>query len=395
VERRTGLVAPTLATYGIATAVLVLLAPVGTWPVACVGAVACGAIVDLALWPRVPHRRVVAALQSLGVVGATMTTWALLAVEVPEVVGVAMLAGCVGSGLVRSELRMPSLVVAGCAVAVGVWLGVPAAGSWSVGEPTAQTPGMIASNGIDVSMDTHAFLLQQGVAILKGDGHTAEAGFFLSEDPSAPVRRTPLGAATGEHESYLWRMQTGARDADRKLKASSMPDHFFNWWTHSGKGLIAGPSAATWAEEQFTRAVNDWQRGDRASASYHLGAAAHLVDDACAPPHSAPVVPNHRAFENWVMSRQKAWTVNRGGIYQGDFRTSTGHGGDEWSSAHTRGWVDECAHRAAGFIVNAAQAPPDGNSLGSYGSTGRLLATTQRLTAGYLDFFLTTVGGPR
>ena len=86
-ERRTGSVATTMATYGTATAMLLLLAPVGTWPVACAGALTFGVVVDLALWRRAQHRLVVTVLQTLGVVGATMTTSGLLAVEIPGVVG--------------------------------------------------------------------------------------------------------------------------------------------------------------------------------------------------------------------------------------------------------------------------------------------------------------------
>jgi len=383
------------AAYGLATTVLVLLAPVGQWGVACACSAVGGVVVDLTVWRRTPPRLRELVAQAVAVLAATITTPTLLAVESPGVVAFSLLAGATLSALVRSGLRLPTFGAAVAALAVAGWLSVPAAGSWSVGEPRTSTPALVASNGIDVSVDTHAFLLQQGVAVLEGDGRAAGAAFFRSEDPNAPLRRTPQGVVTTRHESYLWRMQTGARDADRSLKASAMPDHFFNWWTHSGKGSIAGRSAATWAEEQFSLAVAAWEGGDQSAAAYHLGAAAHLVDDACAPPHASPFVPNHRAFENWVMARQSTWAVSSGGIYRGDFRVTTGHGGDEWSSAHTRGWVDECAHRAAGFIVNAAQAPPDASSLGSYGGTRPLLETAQRLTAGYLDFFLSSVGGPR
>jgi phospholipase C len=273
---------------------------------------------------------------------------------------------------------------------------VAGAGAWSVDEPGATDPRMVAGNGIVVDVDTHAFLIQQAAVILRNDHRPGIADFLTSPDPTAPLRRTANGRPTAVHEDYLWRMQLGARDADRKLKAKDMPDHFFNWFTHSGKGLIAGPSAATWAEQQYTLAAQAWETGDKAPAMYHLGAATHLVDDACAPPHESLFVPNHRAYENWMMTRQNSIAVTRGGIYQEEFRVRTGHGGPEWSSSHTRGWVDECSHRAAELVINTAQRPPgDPASGGAYDNTFTQFRDTQRLTAGYVAFFFDSVGGPR
>jgi hypothetical protein len=262
---------------------------------------------------------------------------------------------------------------------------VAGAGAWSVDEPAPTDPLMVAGNGVVVSVDTHAFLLQQAAIILRNDGRTAAADFLNAEDPAAPFATNPDRSRSSTHESYLWRAQLGARDADRVLKKQQMPDHFFNWWTHSGKGLIAGPSAATWAEQQFALARKLWASGDRSAAMYRLGAAAHLVGDACAPPHASPYVPNHRSYEEWVVARQDAEAVTRGGIYREDFRATTGHGGDEWSSAHTRGWVDECAHRSAELIFDTAQPPPD-DPVGAtqYVNTMDNFKDAQRLTAGYL-----------
>jgi hypothetical protein len=277
-------------------------------------------------------------------------------------------------------------------------LGVVAgAGAWSVDEPGASDPRMVDGNGVVVDMDTHAFLIQQGAAILAGDGHVDVVKFLNSPDPTAPVSHAKRGAsprATREHESFLWRMQLGARDADRVLKHPLMPDHFFNWWTHSGKGLVAGPSGATYAEQQFSDAVASWQRGDRSAAMYHLGAATHLVDDACAPPHEFFLVPNHRAYEERMLQIQDQLGVDRGGVYQADFRVHSGHGGPEWSSAHTRGWVDECAHRAADIVINTAQPTPADPTSGRLDGTFEQFRDTQRLTAGYIQFFFDSVRGP-
>jgi hypothetical protein len=269
------------------------------------------------------------------------------------------------------------------------------AGAWSVDEPAPSAPAMVAGNGVVVADDTHAFLIQQGAVILRHDGRAAVADFLATPDPTAPLQRTTAGSMRQYRETYLWRVELGSRDADRVLKKRAAPDHFFNWWTHSGRGLIAGTSAATWAEQQFSLAVQSWRTGDRANAMYHLGTATHLVDDACAPPHASQYVPDHRAYEEWVVAWQAQFAQTGGGIYRTDFRVRGGHGGREWSSSHTRGWVDECAHRAAELIVNTAQPPPeDPSGTTPYSNTMQHFRDAQRLTAGYLAFFFETVGGP-
>lgn len=311
-----------------------------------------------------------------------------------DVVGlVAWWVGATAAAAVRS--RRPLLAAAASlgGVALASVATVTGAGAWSASEFTLGTTAqMKAGNGVVEAVDTHAFLIRQGVRILSHDGHRTVGDFLRSPDPGAP--RIPAGQpGAGEHEPYYWRIQLGSRDADGKLKATLMPDHFFNWWTHAGKGTVAGSSGATWAEEQFAQAVKLWQHGRRSRAMYHLGAATHLVDDACAPPHASPFVPEHRAYEEWILPRQAQYAVSSGGIYRADFRVEEGHGGEEWSSSHTRGWLDECAHRAAGLQINTAQPPPDDpTGAGAYGGTIAHFKDTQRLTAGYLVFFFQTVG---
>jgi len=325
---------------------------------------------------------------------AVTATAVLVVVPLDPVVPACLTAGGLLGVAVATGRRAAAAATASLLAGATAFGSVAGAGAWSVDEPPPGDPRMVAGDGVVVSMDTHAFLVQQGERILRNDGRTAVANFLESPDPLAPWRHDRSGNRLEERENYLWRMQRGARDADRSLKPE-MPDHFFNWWTHSGKGLIAGPSAATWAEQQFADAVHDWRVGNRDMAMYRLGAATHLVDDACAPPHESEFVPNHRAYEEWVLARQASWAVDRGGVYQADFRVDRGPGGAEWSSAHTRGWVDECAHSAAALVVNTAQPPPgDPLSDGAYGRTRAHFALTQRITAGYIAFFFDSVGGP-
>ena len=331
----------------------------------------------------------------LGAVAAIWPIGRVLEIPVDAVLLLSFTVGAAADAAIRStRTRLVGVVLVPALIAASLVGSVAGAGAWSVDEPGPTDPHVVAGNGVVVRLDTHAFLIQQAAVILRTDGRTDVARFLTSPDPTAPFRRTSTGRVTGVREDYLWRMELGARDADRKLKKVQMPDHFFNWFTHSGKGLIAGPSAATWAERQFAFAVTAWQAGDRATAMYHLGAATHLVDDACAPPHEFLLVPNHRPYENWMLARQRTLAVTGGGIYQKDFRVTSGHGGPEWSSAHTRGWVDECSHRAAELVVNTAQPPPDDpTSGGAYDDTFTHFRDTQRLTAGYIAFFFDSAGG--
>ena len=376
------------ASVGVSAATMLLVQGMLGRPLLCVATACAGGLLSVAAVTGLVGRRPVGLVAGIvaPLVAALLTGWLLVVPVVPVVVIVHAIAFAAGWALVRGHRR----VALGGAVALPLVTSaamVAGAGAWSVDDPTSASAG---EHGIVVSRDTHAFLVQQGAAILAADGHADIAAFLATPDPKAPTR------ADGTREPYLWRIQTGARDADRVLKSKEMPDHFFNWWTHSGKGLIAGTSAATWAEQQFAKATKAWQAGDRSEAMYRLGAAVHLVDDACAPPHASPYVPDHRVYEEWVLAQQQRYAVTSGGIYQSDFRVKSGHGGERWSSSHTRGWLDECAHRAAELTINTAQPPPDNPSDPTpYTSTMAHFGDAQRLTAGYLTFFFDSVGGPR
>ncbi len=368
-------------TNRLVVAVIALAVAMGACAATEVSRVLCGA-----RWPALAVVGVIA-------VGAPWALARMLLLWVDPLLSAALVLGAV-SGLVVVSVRTRRAWAAICGSLLLVGGSTAPAAAWSVDEPNDHDPAMVAGNGIVVKVDTHAFLLQQGVTILRNDGYTGASDFLLSADPSAPYQRdSATGAMTKQTESYLWRMQRGSRDADRVNKPT-MPDHFFNWWTHSGKGLVAGPSAADYAEEQHDLALAAWRRGDRSEAAYHLGAAAHLVADACTPPHSSPLVPQHRAYEEWVVANQSQMKASRGGIYQDQFRVTTGHGGPEWSSSHTRGWVDECAHRAADQIVNTIQ-PPSADPLlneDAARATAAHFRQTQQMTAGYLRFFLDEAG---
>jgi hypothetical protein len=261
---------------------------------------------------------------------------------------------------------------------------------------TTPTDTMVRSNDVDLSVDTHQWLARQAMTILANDGRNDIAAFLATPDPTAPGANDPsTGAPTGTTETFGWRLLQGARDADGVLHPQ-LPDHFHNWWTHQGKWWIVGGSAAGGAELAYSRATDAWAAGDRSDAVYWLGAALHLVDDACVPQHEFyGLNVYHHQYERWVQIHQDALAVDSGGIYADQFRVGSGHGGPAWSSAHPRGWVDECAHRAAGNLVAATNPnPPEPSMTGPQWHTAPHIADTQRLSAGFVAFFFDSVGGP-
>lgn len=307
----------------------------------------------------------------------------------------------VGAGVTLLTLhpQIDRVARAAAAAAAPVLLVVTAqpAGAWIASASlTTPTDAMARSNDVDLAVDTHQWLGQQAMTILANDGRTSIAAFLAAPDPTAPPANDPItGAPTGTTETYGWRLLQGARDADGVLHGQ-LPDHFHNWWTHQGRWWIVGGSAADGAELAFTHATDAWSAGDRADAVYWLGAALHLVDDACVPQHEFyGLNVYHHQYERWVQIHQDDLAVTSGGIYADQFRVGGGHGGPAWSSAHPRGWVDECAHRAADNLLAATHPnPPQPSTSGSQWRSAPHVADTQRLSAGFVAFFFDQVGGP-
>jgi hypothetical protein len=261
------------------------------------------------------------------------------------------------------------------------------------GKPTATQQDF---NGIDFRVSGHQWLADRAIVILQADGFDQIAAFFATPDPTAPAARDPqTGMPTGTTETFRWRLLTGAAEADCSL-FSQVPDHLHNFWSHKGRRMIVGGSAASYAEETFAKATRAWRQGDRAGAMEWLGASLHLVQDSCVPQHNFfGIAINHTPYEGWVLHHQDALAVGDGAILVGTFRRERGHGGTNWSSAHPRGWADECAHRAAGVMRSAsANVPRPSTSADPQWRTAAHVADTQRLGAGYVEFFFRTVGGP-
>lgn len=268
------------------------------------------------------------------------------------------------------------------------------AGAWNAGcrgQPTAAQQ----ATGIDLAASTHEWFASRALAIVEADGHDQITAFLRSPDPTAPAGLSPSVEGSSIVGSYGWRFVKGAADADCELY-SQIPDHLHNFWSHRGRRMIIGSSAASNAETAFSNAVDAGSSGDRATAMQWLGASLHLVQDACAPQHNFyGIGVNHSAYEHLVRTHQDALAVDGPPVLAGDFRPQRGHGGGEWSSQHPRGWADECAHRSAGVLrAAAANVPSPSTDNDPQWATADHIAFTQRLGAGYLLLFFDRVGAP-
>ena len=127
-----------------------------------------------------------------------------------------------------------------------------------------------------------------------------------------------------------------------------------------------------------------------------MGAAIHLLDDACVPQHQFFLINFfHHDYEAWVQANRDALAVREGAILRTAFRTGDAHGGEGWESDFPRGWVDECAHRAMHNLKAATNAVPRApSSSDKQWKTERHIADSQRLTAGFIVLFFEKVGFP-
>lgn len=269
-------------------------------------------------------------------------------------------------------------------------------GAWFAAVRGTPTRAQRNTGGIDLQASTHQWLTARGVEILSADGYDAIAAFLDTPDPTAPGATDPsTGALLGTPNTYRWRLLRGSSDADGILY-SQLRDHLLNPWSHRGRQYVVGDSAAANTEKAFDEAVRLWTAADRGNAIYWLGAALHLVQDSCVPQHGwFGLGVYHHDYETWVRDNQEALAVSDAGIYQADFRVGGGHGGEDWSSGHPRGWADECAHRAFRNLPAASHPYPANPGPGdAQWATAPHLADVQRLSAGFIVFFADTVGAP-
>jgi len=188
---------------------------------------------------------------------------------------------------------------------------------------------------------THVFCNRQGRIILKNDGYEREARLF-----------NQFGDVLDK--GVVW--------ADKGWRSTS---HHYN--PDTGRGIWPWASSAQTCAAYYSKAFSFWQGGNYNKAMFMIGAAAHLVQDACVPHHASCIICNgHQAYENWVEKRKLQFKVQSAGIYD--------HGDTP------QDWIIENARLAKKYYSRL-------RSFNDYQQvTAVLLPIAQRSTAGFFKF---------
>lgn len=146
---------------------------------------------------------------------------------------------------------------------------------------------------IKTECNVHKFINNQSIIILKNDGHLEASNFMAS---------------------YINVINAGVVWADQDLKSSN---HFYNPQTDDG--LYGNSNAKKECITYYTRALNEYSKGDIKNAMFYFGAACHLIQDLTIPQHAnIELLNNHRSYENWVIKVYRyhyEFKINKGGTY--------------------------------------------------------------------------------
>jgi len=193
---------------------------------------------------------------------------------------------------------------------------------------------------------THIFCNHQARIILANDGYKQVAQLF---------------------NRFSNKLDEGVVWADRLWRSTA---HHYNPVT--GRGVWPWGNAAQKCSAYFKKAFVLWRQGNHAKAMFFLGAAAHLVQDACVPHHACcRMFDGHLDYERWVKERKHHYKVNAGGLY------NQGETPEEWIAANAR---------VAKEYYCYVKSP--GNDELYHQATSALLGRAQRSTAGFFYFSL-------
>lgn len=204
---------------------------------------------------------------------------------------------------------------------------------------------------LDKTSPTHGFINRQALAVLQGDARNAEAqwlGEFL-----APF-----------DEGCDW-ADTGWRNVGHMYDPST------------GFGLKGWPSAPQMLREYWDHATRYFAERNLRTSFFYLGAAAHLVQDLCVPHHAAArTFAGHKRFEEYACHFRHLFAVEEGGLYN---MARTPEGWVYANADYSRNHYSHCVTRK--FDRPAVHA-----------AVADLLPRAQRTTAGFVAYFLQTVG---
>ena len=217
-------------------------------------------------------------------------------------------------------------------------------------------------DGVSVSLSTHQYIFWQALEILGNDGFPE-----LSNYVSATLF-VDLAEGSVRADDTLWDSR----------------EHYHSPSGH--EGLWGFRSAGELSQEHWSNAIQHWSAGNRHSAAYELGWAAHAVADLTVPHHAALApLDRHSEYEGWVNDHKLEFIVHNNGIYAfgDDF---PGHYSDEGNPVH---WVDYNAHEAIEWFGHVDGGDDDFGLAASI-----LMQRAQRTTAGFLLQFFQAVNDP-
>lgn len=146
---------------------------------------------------------------------------------------------------------------------------------------------------IRTECEVHQFINNQALSILKNDGFYTEYKLFSFYKDAI-------------NDGTIW--------ADQDFKSSN---HFYN--PYNGKGLYGNSNAMRECTLYYTKALNEYLKGNVKNSMFYLGAAAHLIQDMTVPQHvNIKLLDNHRKYEVWVIEQyktQKKFRASSDGIY--------------------------------------------------------------------------------
>lgn len=197
---------------------------------------------------------------------------------------------------------------------------------------------------------THVFCNQQGRVILFNDGYKQIAQLF---------------------NRFSNELDKGVIWADQLWRSMA---HHYN--PETGRGVWFWPNSAQKCSAYLKKAFMFWRQGKHTKAMFFIGAATHLVQDACVPHHAyCQMFDGHLDYERWVKERKHYYKINSGGLY------NLGHTPEEWIRANAR---------VARKYYDYVKSP--GSDEFYHQATVLLLLLTQRSTAGFFHFCLRKFG---
>ena len=197
---------------------------------------------------------------------------------------------------------------------------------------------------LDKPGDTHRYLTERAVDVLRSDGFTEASDFF--------TRWLPVIVKGNYWADRLWMNAT----------------HHYN--PSTGKGLWIWASAPDQLRNWWRAAMSAWRRRNVEKSMFMLGACLHLVQDCCQPYHSNCVVlDGHQKYEQWADCHKEEFVVDHGGLY-GIFERP-----EEWAAANAEASFPHLAEVCSPLESDRRRA------------TALLIPRAVRTSAGFLMFF--------